>query len=238
MPLFPVYKNKKFSLRSVDEIKDDIRTAKNIADDIKSKSIELGFKGKITSQAISDIINSPDYSDSYRSIAVWLYYGTNACFLQDADNLIMDADDLVEVLEFLKEQFPEIKRITTYTRSRTIVTKSLESLKRIRQAGLDRIHVGLETGYDPLLKLIKKGVTAEKQIEAGKKIIEAGMELSEYVMPGLGGQEMWQEHAKATADVLNKIDPHFKFPVAAQFLNNIFHNPQNAEPLAAGINFC
>jgi len=56
---------------------------------------------------------------------------------------------------------------------------------------------------------MKKGVTAQKHIEAGQKIIEAGMELSEYVMPGLGGQEMWREHALETARVLNQINPHF-----------------------------
>ena len=70
--------------------------------------------------------------------------------------MIMKADDLVEVLEFLKENFPEITRITTYSRSRTIAKKSENELLRIRKAGLNRIHVGLETGYDPLLKLIKK----------------------------------------------------------------------------------
>ena len=85
----------------------------------------------------------------------------------------------------------------------------MESLKQIRQAGLDRIHVGLETGFDPLLKFMKKGVTAQKHVEAGQKIIEAGMELSEYVMPGLGGQEMWRDHALETAKVLNQINPHF-----------------------------
>lgn len=205
----PIYKNRKFSLRDVEEIKEDIRTAKKIADDIKMLSTKLGYKGDINSAVISSIFNSSGYSNSYRSIATWLYYRTDACFLQDADNLIMKTADLIEVLKFLKEQFPEIKRVTTYTRSRTIVRKSLESLKKIRMAGLDRIHVGLESGYDPLLKMIKKGVTGEKHIEAGQKVIKAGMELSEYIMPGLGGQEMWKEHAEATAEVLNKINPHF-----------------------------
>ena len=100
-------------------------------------------------------------------------------------------------------------RITTYTRSRTVVRKSVESLTQIRKAGLDRIHIGLETGYDPLLKLMKKGVSSAQHIEAGQKAIQAGMELSEYVMPGLGGQEMWKEHARETARVLNEINPHF-----------------------------
>jgi radical SAM superfamily enzyme len=121
----------------------------------------------------------------------------------------MKTKDLVEVISFLKKTFPEMTRVTTYSRSRTIVRKSVESLKAIQEAGLDRIHVGLETGYDPLLKFMKKGVTGAQHIEAGQKVLKAGMELSEYIMPGLGGQEMWKEHAIETAKVLNEINPHF-----------------------------
>ena len=205
----PVYKKRKFSLRTVEEIKEDIQTARDIADEIKALSWRLGSAGEVTDQVISPILNSSQYSESYRSIAVWLYYGTGACFLQDADNMIMKTRDLVEVLEFLREKFPEITRVTTYSRSRTVVRKSIESLAKIHMAGLDRVHIGLETAYDPLLKLMKKGVTGAQHIEAGRKLVEAGIELSEYVMPGLGGQEMWREHATATAKALNQINPHF-----------------------------
>jgi len=205
----PVYKGQKFSLRTAEEIKKDIQTAKDIADDIKALSWSLGFSGKVTDQVVSHIYASAEYSEGYRSIASWLYYGTGACFLQDADNLVMETDALVEALKFLREKFPEIRRVTTYSRSRTIARKSAEALRRIKEAGLDRIHVGLESGYDPVLKLVKKGVTAAQQIDAGQKAMAAGLELSEYVMPGLGGQAMWREHATATAEVLNQINPHF-----------------------------
>lgn len=205
----PVYKKTKFSLRTVEEIKKDIQAARDIADDIKALSWKLGHSGEVNDQVISYVFSQSGYSESYRSLASWLYYRTGACFLQDADNLVMNSKDLVEVLKFLKEKFPEITRITTYSRARTVFRKSVESLKRIREAGLDRVHIGLETGYDPLLKLMKKGVSAAQHIEAGRKLIDAGMELSEYVMPGLGGQEMWREHAIETAKVLNQINPHF-----------------------------
>ncbi|MBW2610358.1 MAG: radical SAM protein [Deltaproteobacteria bacterium] len=205
----PVYKKRKFSLRTVEEIKKDIQTTKDMADDIKALSWKLGSSGSVNSQVVSHIFNDPACSNSYRSIATWLYYGTGACFLQDADNLIMKTKDLVEILKTLREKFPEITRVTTYSRSRTIVRKSTDSLKEIREAGLDRVHIGLESGYDPILKFIKKGVTGAQHIEAGRKVREAGMELSEYVMPGLGGQELWKEHATETARVLNEIGPHF-----------------------------
>ena len=205
----PVYKGQKFSLRKVEEIKKDIQSAKDMADDIKALSWTLGFSGKMTDQVLSHIYTSSNYSDGYRSVAAWLYYGTGACFLQDADNLIMKTDDLLEVLEFLREKFPEMKRVTTYSRARTIAAKSVEALRRIKEAGLDRVHVGLESGCDPVLKLIKKGVTATQQVEAGQKAMAAGLEVSEYVMPGLGGQALWKKHATATAEVLNRINPHF-----------------------------
>jgi len=205
----PVYKGRKFSLRSVEEIHADIQAARDMADDIKRLALGFSGSGSVDDAVVNHIFSDPGYSDQYRGIAAWLYYGTNACFLQDADNLVMTTGNLVAVLTFLKEKFPEISRVTTYSRSRTIIRKSVESLKKIRKAGLDRIHIGLETGYDPLLKLMKKGVTAARQIEAGKRVIAAGMELSEYVMPGLGGQEMWREHAVETARVLNEINPHF-----------------------------
>jgi len=205
----PVYKGRKFSLRSVEEIKKDIQTARDIADDIKAISWRLGNRGEVNSEVIGYIFNNRGFSESYRSIAMWLYYRTGACFLQDADNLIIKTEDLVEILKFLKGKFPEITRITTYSRSRTIVNKSVDSLKEIGKAGLDRVHVGMESGYDPVLKLIKKGVRAAQHVEAGRKVVEAGMELSEYVMPGLGGQEMWREHAIETAKTLNSINPHF-----------------------------
>jgi histone acetyltransferase (RNA polymerase elongator complex component) len=205
----PVYKNRKFSLRTVDEIKQDIRAAKQIADEIKALSWKLGYSGDVNDAVVSTIFNQPETSTHYRNIAAWLYYQTDACFLQDADNLIMKTQDLVEVLRFLKEQFPQIKRVTSYSRSRTVIRKSVDALKQIREAGLDRVHIGLETGYDPLLKLMKKGVSGAQHIEAGKRLLAAGMEVSEYVMPGLGGQEMWREHATETAKVLNQINPHF-----------------------------
>jgi hypothetical protein len=172
-------------------------------------SQHLGHGGEVNDAVVSHIYSDTTVSDQYRGIAAWLYYGTQACFLQDADNLVMTTRDLVSALSFLRELFPEITRVTTYSRSRTVIRKSVESLKAIHQAGLDRVHIGLETGYDPLLKFMKKGVTAAKQIEAGKRIMAAGMDLSEYVMPGLGGQEMWKAHAVETARVLNAINPHF-----------------------------
>ena len=204
----PVYKGQKFSLRTAEEIRSDIQTARDIADDIKAVSWKLGESGNVTNAVMTHILNN-NHDYSYQSVAMWLYYGTGECFLQDADNLIMKTEDLVAILSFLREKFPELTRVTTYSRSRTVSRKSVSELKDIKAAGLDRIHIGLESGSDRVLQFIKKGVDAERHIDAGTKVIEAGLSLSEYIMPGLGGEAMWREHALETAKVLNQINPSF-----------------------------
>jgi radical SAM superfamily enzyme len=138
-----------------------------------------------------------------------LYFGGSQVFLQDANSLIAKTAELVEVLKYLKEKFPSIQRITSYARARTLAKKSVEELKELRQAGLSRIHIGMETGYDPLLQYMKKGVTAKEQIQGGRNVVESGISLSEYIMPGLGGDRWWQEHAVESARVLNQINPDF-----------------------------
>ncbi|MEW5945476.1 MAG: radical SAM protein [bacterium] len=130
-------------------------------------------------------------------------------FLQDANALMIAADDLVEIIRHLKSRFPRVDRITTYARGSTAARKSVGELRRLREAGLSRVHVGLESGSSAVLKMMNKGVTPEQFIEGGRKIREAGLSLSEYVMPGLGGREMWREHAVETAAALNRIDPDF-----------------------------
>jgi radical SAM superfamily enzyme YgiQ (UPF0313 family) len=130
-------------------------------------------------------------------------------FLQDADPLLSRPDDLVSVLEGIRERFPSVRRITTYARSRTLAKRSPGDLERIRAAGLDRLHVGLESGCDEVLALVDKGTSRDEQIEAGRKVKAAGFELSEYVMPGLGGREHTDAHADDTAAAIAAIEPDF-----------------------------
>lgn len=204
----PVYKGRTFSRRSVDEVQRDIDTAAEMIREIKAVSWHMGAAGQVT-QSVAQYFFDQDLPQSYLSVVAWLYYGTGAVFLQDANNLILSADHLVQMLEYLYANIPGITRVTSYARSQTAARKTAEELRRIRLAGLDRIHIGLESGFDPLLKFMKKGVTAAQHIDAGQKIKAAGMELSEYYMPGLGGRAMWREHAIETARVLNAINPDF-----------------------------
>ena len=205
-----IYKGKRFSPRTVEEVKIDIDAVQEIVSEIKSLSWNRGFGGEVNAALARSILNSPQqYPEGYRSIILWLYAGGKNVFIQDANSLILRTRNLVEILTYLKKTFPSVERITTYSRARTISRKTLEELRELQEAGLSRIHVGLETGYEPLLELVQKGVTARELIDAGRKVKQAGISLSEYIMPGLGGKAMWREHAVETARVLNQIDPDF-----------------------------
>jgi radical SAM superfamily enzyme YgiQ (UPF0313 family) len=204
----PVYKNRKFSRRSVDEVKADIDIAAEMIDHIKEVSWKMGASGRVTREVAQAFFNE-ELPQSHLSVVAWMYYQTGAVFLQDANNLILATDKLVQMLEYLHEKIQGITRVTSYSRSATVARKTQEELIRIREAGLNRIHIGLESGCDPVLDFMRKGVTGEVHIQAGQKIKAAGMELSEYYMPGLGGREHWKEHAIESAKVINAIDPDF-----------------------------
>ena len=110
---------------------------------------------------------------------------------------------------FLKEKFPNVKRITSYCRSHTAARKTVDEFKQLKNAGLSRIHIGMESGSDEVLSLINKGVTAADHIKAGLNIRHSGIELSEYVMPGLGGKKWTRQNALETARVINAVNPDF-----------------------------
>jgi radical SAM superfamily enzyme YgiQ (UPF0313 family) len=204
------YQGEKFGLRPLDEIKQDIGNAKIIADSIRELSCRYGGGGAVT-EAVADLIfgNPHLYNDNYRSVAAWLYFGENSVFLQDANSIIMKTDELLEVIKCIKENFPQVDRITSYCRSKTAARKSVEEFRKLKEAGLNRIHIGLETGSDQILEFIKKGSTAADHIKGGKRIVESGISLCEYVMPGLGGAKWSRENAVETARVLNEINPEY-----------------------------
>lgn len=205
----PVYKGQAFSRRSLKEIKEDIDAVAAIIEELKEVSGQLGQKGEVNEVVLSHVVSSPGFTSHQRSVAFWHATGKGTVFLQDANSLLLPTDILVQALEHLNAKVPGVTRVTSYARSSTLNRKSLEELKRLRRAGLQRIHVGLESGSDIVLELVRKGCTAQDHIAGGKKVIQAGMSLSMYVMPGLGGKEWSREHAVETARVINAVDPQF-----------------------------
>ena len=206
------YGRRKFELRSLDEIKRDIQSVLAIGDIIRGASVRLGRGGEVDDTVGAAIVRgNPSLArkPSFATVFNWLYSGGRTVFLQDADSLIMRSGELVDVLVYLKTTFPSVQRITSYARAKTVQRKSSEELMALQAAGLSRLHIGLETGDDELLRMVDKGVTAEEHVAAGVKAKESRLELSEYVMPDLGGRELSVQHARNTARVINAIDPDY-----------------------------
>jgi radical SAM superfamily enzyme YgiQ (UPF0313 family) len=138
-------------------------------------------------------------------------YGPNikTLFFPAGNTIAMKTDDLAEICVYARKVFPELERITVYGSSQYIHKKGQSGLEQLAEAGLNRIHVGLESGNDDVLRYVKKGVDSKRQIEAGQWVVAAGIELSLYVVLGLGGVDLTTAHAEATADAFNQINPDF-----------------------------
>ena len=164
-----MYKGKRFRVRKVEEIKDDLRAAREFYGDGAVRSV----------------------------------------FFPDANTIIMRTPQLVEILACTRELFPHLDRVTSYGSAKFVIRKTPGEWREIRAAGLTRVHKGLETGDGILLERLKKGATPDEMVEAGRRLKDAGIELSEYLLVGIGGAGRSREHALESARVLNAIDPHF-----------------------------
>ncbi len=202
------YRGQNFSRRTVEEVIRDIDNIRTIADRIldAAGNEAQGLSLRVIAKARGLDITPEEY---YRQVLFWLHHGMKSAFLQDANSLILPAEDLAKILHHLLRCFPELVRVTSYARARTVSKKSLEDMKLLREAGLSRLHFGMESGCDEVLDLVDKGVTAAEHIDAGRKAMEAGFDLSEYYMPGLGGKALWEQNARESARVINAINPTF-----------------------------
>lgn len=162
-----LYKEMKFSLRSVTDIKQDILAAR-------------------------DYFNGHPFE---------------TCFLQDGDSFVMGTKDLICVLKSLKKTFPSLTRISSYGRAQTMAKKSPADMKAIRAAGLNKLYCGMESGSARVLKNVKKGITPESIVRSAHMAKEAGMDMTQFIILGLGGRELTKDHAIETARVLNEINP-------------------------------
>jgi hypothetical protein len=204
----PVYKGQTFSLRPIDHVLKDIDTIHRFVTFIRKHA---GQSGKISREDIASlsVLSEPGERTALNAALHWAASGMRSIFLQDANSLIIKPERLLTILGHLKDCFPWVERITSYARSHTIARISDTDLGLMTAAGLNRIHIGMESGSDKVLAMVSKGVDKATHIQAGLKVKKAGMELSEYVMPGLGGRALSREHALETADALNRINPDF-----------------------------
>ncbi len=139
-------------------------------------------------------------------------YGTGAVrtiFLADGNSAVLPTEKLVTIGEEARKRFPDLERITVYGSAKFLVKKSQDEWRQVAEAGVTRIHSGLESGDAATLEAINKGVTPEEAVEAYRHVKEAGIELSVYLMVGVAGIERWREHALGSAAVLNQAPPDF-----------------------------
>jgi len=163
-----MYKDKKYHVRSLEEIKTDIRMAKQ-------------------------------------------YYGdVEKVFLADGDAIAMETSEILEILNDLYAAFPSLKHVGVYASPDVILKKEMSELTAMKSAGLTIAYLGVETGDEPLLKDIRKGVTYDEMVEAGKRIRQAGIQLSVTVLLGLAGRTPAAvDHARNTAKILNDMNPDY-----------------------------
>ncbi len=137
------------------------------------------------------------------------YPNVEKIFLADGDALAAPTYYLNQLLKEIRQLFPECKRVSAYASARNILNKNYKELEQLQASGLNLLYLGLESGSDLILERINKGVTSQEVIQACKQVSDAGIKTSITVISGLGGKELWQEHALATGKVLSAIDPNY-----------------------------
>ena len=163
-----MYKDRRFRVRSTDEILEDIRMARD------------------------------HYGDAEK------------VFLCDGDAVCMDTEALLAILKALYEAFPSLRHVGTYVGPQSTLEKSMADLEHLRQAGLTKAYLGVESGDDNVLRDINKGVTAAQMLEAGRRLVETGFNLSSMVLLGIAGTGApAKQHAARTADITNQMKPRY-----------------------------
>jgi radical SAM superfamily enzyme YgiQ (UPF0313 family) len=130
-------------------------------------------------------------------------------FLADGDALVYPFDDLCIILDALSATFPGLTRVSSYASPNSLTTKNLEQLVVLRTKRLKILYFGLESGNDATLLAVNKGFDSARMSELALMAREAGMKLSVTAILGLAGRELSQQHAKATAEWVNRVNPEY-----------------------------
>ncbi len=203
-----LYRHTKFRAYTVDSVKQDIdRMAQYAKKALENQNADGTWDIERINAQLAEM--EQEQQNCYYTVAMWLMNGGKNVFLQDGNTLALSGGKLTEVLVYLRDAFPQIERITSYGRAENLSRVTVEEFVELKEAGLDRIHSGYESGSDEVLRLVNKGVTSQQQIRAGQNIKAGGLELSVYFMPGLGGKNLTQENARGMANVVSQVNPDF-----------------------------
>jgi len=192
---------------------------------LEETSFAMGLSGRIDREVVERVISdNPSAYGEYPggptksgreavqtlgNVANWMFHGSRRVFLQDADAILMKPGELLEVLKYLRESFPTVKMVSSYARSLTCHRRTPGELEELHDAGLSWCYVGIESGCDDALSFMKKGVSKKEHVSGGRKLIDAGIRMAAFVMPGLAGAdpEQAERHIRETVEVLNEIRP-------------------------------
>lgn len=230
----PVYKTgERFSRRSIEEIMEDVDRARYIDDLVSTLGTGPGRPVSELSRQIAALAETereqdrvrddnnqadwfsswfketPSIRESIDHVYAWRLHGGQTAFLGDADTLSLKPEFFAQIMDYIRERFPSLRRFTGYGRTRSAVRKGPEALGAFAKAGLNRLHFGIESGSDRVLASVSKGETADDHIRGCHATRQAGISPSVYIMPGLGGAAWSDEHAHETARVLTEIRPDY-----------------------------
>lgn len=176
-----------------------------------------------------DLIEMSQYGSYWRRI-----------FLADGDALVLKTSDLLEILKTIKQYYPNIERVSSYATAGDINRKSIEELKALRDAGLEMLYIGFESGDDEILRKINKGLTYKDYVSAMAKCKEVGFKTSITIIAGLGGVELMEQNAKGIAKIISETKPDYvsyltmriykNTPLYLDYINGKFNMP-NAEEI-------
>lgn len=159
---------------------------------------EKNFRVRNIEEVIEDLDSARNY-----------YSRVGRIFLADGDALVLKNEKLMVILNHIRKTFPECERVTIYGTPQDVLRKSHEELVELREAGLQIIYIGAESGSDKVLKNICKGATRAELIEAVRKIEAAGIKASVTFISGMGGKENWEEHAIETGTMISEMEPSY-----------------------------
>ena len=138
-----------------------------------------------------------------------MYQYVDRIFLADGDALIYRTEDLVTILDYIAQNFPECQRVTSYATPRSLLLKTQDELNLLHAHGLQMLYLGLESGSAQILERVNKGVSPDKIVLAGQKAKKAGFSLSVTILSGLGGEALMEEHAVETGKALTEMKPDY-----------------------------
>ena len=157
---------------------------------------------KFRIRPVAEILEDIDMARSYYGP------GLQRVFLMDGDAIIMKTEELLQILHKLYESFPHLEKVTLYAGPKSTLSKTPEELRQLHEAGLSRAYLGVESGSQAALDFIHKGCTAQQMLQAGQRLVEAGIDLWVTIILGITGEGGdWREHILSTAQIINQMKP-------------------------------